>query len=270
MFNFSLLIYLINKSMKTKPKIEETLQLPTDDALEQALSYLQNSFSANEVSLKDIKKAVECIDKGEKEPENLLPELNKNLDENSNDSDNTDIEDIINESNHLKEEKSEITEQDIATLLSEINEDNSNNNIDDKFQEKNIEITTVNLPSDSDFDKSMNDTISKSIHAYTQLFDLAINASSGKAVADIANASHAFLRLAFDARQAKLKNRLDIQKTILDERKVKLQEIKAFKDANYSSSNEDISTSTKNINGIKMTPSLREQLINENLPNKNN
>lgn len=259
--------------MKTKPKLEESLHLPSDDALEQALTFLQNSSTIEEVKLKDIRKAVKCIEEDDnKEEENLLPEnissdleeekksspLDKILEEYSDD-DNDDIE--FN-SDDDKENKN----SDLKDILSNISSE-ANNELRE-LKEEEHQYSKLNLPSDRDFNKSMDDTIEKSLYAFRELFDYAVNASSGQAVAEIASASQSFLKLAFDARQAKLKHKLDIHKANIDERKIRLQEAKVFTDLKANIDDTSI-TSNETTTGIKMTPSLREQLLKENAPENN-
>lgn len=67
--------------MKEKPENETSLKLPTADALSQALSYLQKANTPDELKLSDIKKAVSCIEEGEKEEDELLPEATVNGEE---------------------------------------------------------------------------------------------------------------------------------------------------------------------------------------------
>ena len=113
----------------------------------------------------------------------------------------------------------------------------------------------------------MNDTIKQSLYAYRELFDLGINASSGKGVADIANASNAFLKLAYDARNSKLKHRMDLHKLEIEDRKLRLQELKAFKEGSVASPDSEGFIEAQTEMGIKMTPSLREQMLKENMEN---
>ena len=259
--------------MKTKPKLEESLHLPSDDALEQALTFLQNSSTIEEVKLKDIRKAVKCIEEDDnKEEENLLPEnissdleeekksspLDKIPEEEDSDDDNDDIESI---SDNDEDKNSELKD-----ILSNISSE-ANNELAE-LKEEEHQYSKLNLPSDRDFNKSMDDTIEKSLYAFRELFDYAVNASSGQAVAEIASASQSFLKLAFDARQAKLKHKLDIHKANIDERKVRLQEAKVFTDLKANIDDTSI-TSNETTTGIKMTPSLREQLLKENAPENN-
>ena len=240
--------------MIKKPEKETTLQLPTSDALSQALSFLQNANSPEDIKMSDIKKAVECIENGEKEEENLLPE--NTIEENK--------EEIVEEEKEFDKEFEKEEDPDISQLFQEIKNDEK------ELEEiENGEITTYknNLPRDTKYEKEMNDTINQSLYAYRELFDLGINASSGKGVADIANAANAFLKLAYDARNSKLKYRMDLHKLELEDRKLKLQELKAFKEANAIPPSEDGFTETQTEIGIKMTPSLREQLLKENQEN---
>lgn len=259
--------------MKTKPKLEESLHLPSDDALEQALTFLQNSSTIEEVKLKDIRKAVKCIEEdNNKEEENLLPEnISSDLEEEEKpspldkipeeeDSDNEDeIESI---SDNDKEDKNSELKDILSNISSEANNELA------ELKEEEHQYSKLNLPSDRDFNKSMDDTIEKSLYAFRELFDYAVNASSGQAVAEIASASQSFLKLAFDARQAKLKHKLDIHKANIDERKVRLQEAKVFTDLKANIDDTSI-TSNETTTGIKMTPSLREQLLKENAPENN-
>ena len=134
--------------MITKPEKETTLQLPTSDALAQALSFLQNVNSVDDVKMSDIKKAVECIENGEKEEENLLPEVN----EESGDETET--------NEQLEEELANDENPDITTLFQEIKNDEA------ELEEiENTEITTYknNLPRDTEYEKEMNDTIKQSL-----------------------------------------------------------------------------------------------------------
>ena len=240
--------------MKTKPKLEESLHLPSDDALEQALTFLQNSSTIEEVKLKDIRKAVKCIEEDDnKEEENLLPEnISSDLEEEKKPSpldkipeeEDSDNEDDIefNSDDDDKEDKN----PELKDILSNISSE-ANNELEE-LKEEEHQYSKLNLPSDRDFNKSMDDTIEKSLYAFRELFDYAVNASSGQAVAEIASASQSFLKLAFDARQAKLKHKLDIHKANIDDTSI---------------------TSNETTTGIKMTPSLREQLLKENAPENN-
>ncbi len=257
--------------MKTKPKLEESLHLPSDDALEQALTFLQNSSTIEEVKLKDIRKAVKCIEEdNNKEEENLLPEnISSDLEEEKpspldkipeEDSDNE--EDIESISDNDKEDKNSELKDILSNISSEANNELA------ELKEEEHQYSKLNLPSDRDFNKSMDDTIEKSLYAFRELFDYAVNASSGQAVAEIASASQSFLKLAFDARQAKLKHKLDIHKANIDERKIRLQEAKVFTDLKANIDDTSI-TSNETTTGIKMTPSLREQLLKENAPENN-
>lgn len=260
--------------MKTKPKLEESLHLPSDDALEQALTFLQNSSTIEEVKLKDIRKAVKCIEEdNNKEEENLLPEnISSDLEEEKKPSpldkvpeeEDSDNEDDIefNSDDDDKEDKN----PELKDILSNISSE-ANNELEE-LKEEEHQYSKLNLPSDRDFNKSMDDTIEKSLYAFRELFDYAVNASSGQAVAEIASASQSFLKLAFDARQAKLKHKLDIHKANIDERKVRLQEAKVFTDLKANIDDTSI-TSNETTTGIKMTPSLREQLLKENAPENN-
>ena len=239
--------------MITKPEKETSLNLPTSDALAQALSFLQNANSPEEIKIPDIKKAVECIENGEKEEDNLLPETTSETDSETD----TEPDIIVEEFNKTDTEKPDINE-----LLQET--------VDEDSELENTEITTYknNLPRDTEYEKEMNDTIKQSLYAYRELFDLGINASSGKGVADIANASNAFLKLAYDARNSKLKHRMDLHKLEIEDRKLRLQELKAFKEGNVVSPSDEGFMETQTEMGIKMTPSLREQLLKENAEKK--
>lgn len=238
--------------MITKPEKETTLQLPTSDALAQALSFLQNVNSVDDVKMSDIKKAVECIENGEKEEENLLPE---DTNEESGEENKT-TEEI------LEEELANDDNPDITTLFQEIKDEEREI---EEIEEGEITTYKNNLPRDTEYEKEMNDTIKQSLYAYRELFDLGINASSGKGVADIANASNAFLKLAYDARNSKLKHRMDLHKLEIEDRKLRLQELKAFKEGNVVSPDGDGFIEAQTDAGIKMTPSLREQLLKENM-----
>lgn len=118
------------------------------------------------------------------------------------------------------------------------------------------------MPEDTAYIREMNDTIEKAIYAHRQLFEMGTNASSGMSMAEIANASQSFLKLAHEARISKFKHKLDLHKAMMEERKLKLAELKAFKEAGTVPL-EDITTE-ETVQGIKMTPSAREQLLKEN------
>lgn len=261
--------------MNTKPEKETVLNIPVEDALTQALSFLQKSNNPDDLKLSDIKKAVACIENGAKQDENLLPEVEEILTEDlSEDSDLTN--EVIPESAEIPtipeleipeiEMPENPTEEDISNIFQEIQDDNDElANIDDI---KNSQVSTYRnvLPVDTEYVKEMNATIEQSLYAYRELLTMGLNAATGKGVADIAQASNAFLKLAYDARNSKLKHRMDLRKLEIEERKLKIQEVKAFKDASVA---DDVGVvEEEKVSGIKFTPSMREELIKNNLPPK--
>jgi len=220
-------------------KITE-IHLPSQDSLEQALSYISNVSNMDEIKPSELKKAMECINNGETESENIL-------------MDNETVQ-LITGTNPIN------NEPDISELFSE----QPDSETEDYLNEQELTVYKSNLPADADYVKEMDDTIEKSLYAHRELFGLAANASTGVAVAEISNASASFLKLAQDARQAKFKHRLDLHKASIEERKMKLAELKAFKDLGSAPSEDGFSSET--ISGIKVNPSLREQLLKDNKP----